>query len=258
MKRLPENSFLKAIRNGEKQIGLWISLSNNFVADVVASAGYDWVLVDMEHSPNEIASVLGQLQAFDSHQCTAIVRPSWNDPVKVKPLLDIGAKGLLFPMVQSAEEADLAVRSTCYPPRGIRGVSSIHRGSNFGRIKSYNEQVENETAVLVQIETRHAIEKIDEMLETDGIDGIFFGPSDIAADIGLLGKTGSSELWDLIMPAAQKAMDKGIPVGTLTLDPNKAIDLFNSGFTFIACGMDVSLLARSADHLLETVKKGLV
>lgn len=253
----PENSFSKAIRNGRKQIGIWISLSSNFAADVLSSAGFDFVVVDMEHSPNEVVSVLGQLQAFEASDTTAIVRPMWNDSVVVKRLLDIGAQGLVFPMVQSVEEAKQAVKSMRYPPRGIRGVSLAHRGNKFGRITDYFERVEDETTVIVQIETRHAIDIIEDIAAVDGVDGVFFGPADIAADIGFLGNPTAPEVWDMIMPAAKKAIAMGVPVGTLVADPAKAIDLFNAGFTFIACGTDAGLLARSTDTLLETVKKGI-
>jgi 4-hydroxy-2-oxoheptanedioate aldolase len=116
------NPFLAAIREGRKQIGLWVSLSNNYAAEVVASAGYDWLLVDMEHAPSDMATVLGQLQAIAPHGSSAIVRPPWNDTVMVKRLLDVGAPGLLFPMIQSVEEAQAAIAATRYPPHGVRGV----------------------------------------------------------------------------------------------------------------------------------------
>ena len=132
--KLPVNPFNCALKDRQKQVGLWASLSNNYAAEVIATAGYDWVLLDMEHSPNSIGGVLGQLEVMASTATTAIVRPPWNDPVMVKRLLDIGAPGLLFPMIQSVEEAEKAVASTRYPPRGIRGVSNATRANAFGRI----------------------------------------------------------------------------------------------------------------------------
>lgn len=257
MANLQTNEFKKAILSGKPQIGLWISLCHNYAAEAVASAGFDWVLLDMEHSPNEVAGVLGQLQAFDSSSTTAITRPMWNDSVVVKRLLDIGSPGLLFPMVQSVEEAQAAVSAVRYPPRGIRGVGTTHRANKFGRITDYFERVEEETCVLVQVETRHALERVEAIAAVDGIDGVFFGPSDIAADFGKLGQANDGEVWQAIDEAAQKVMALGKPVGTLVSTVERGVDLLNAGYSFVACGSDLGLLARGADALLSTVRKGL-
>jgi len=255
--KLAKNSFTRALAAGDKQIGLWISLCSNFVAEVTAPAGYDWALIDMEHTPNDYLSVLGQLQAFAVSGTTAIVRVEWNDTVAVKRLLDLGAPGILFPMIQSVEEAENAVAATRYPPNGVRGVSGATRATKFGRISDYVGRVEDETTVLVQLETRAAVEQAEAIANVDGINGIFFGPADIAADIGKLGKPMDAAVWALIKPAAQKLIAKGMPVGTLVLDPAFAIELLNEGFTFVACGSDASLLAKATDTLLAQVKSGL-
>ena len=255
--KLKPNAFTAALGRGDKQIGLWITLCSNFVADVTAPAGYDWALVDMEHSPNDYQSVLGQLQAYAASDTTAIVRVEWNDTVAVKRLLDLGAPGILFPMIQSVEEAEQAIAATRYPPRGVRGVAGATRATKFGRITDYVARVENETTVLLQLETRAAVEQAEAIATVDGVNGIFFGPGDIAADIGKVGKPMDPEVWALIKPAAQKLIARGIPVGTLVLDPAFASELLNEGFTFVACGTDASLLAKASDHLLATVKSGL-
>lgn len=252
--QLAANPFAAALKSGRRQIGLWISLASNFTAEVVAPAGCDWALIDMEHSPNDYFSVLGQLQAFAASETTAVVRVEWNDPVAVKRLLDLGAPGLLFPMIQTVEEARRAVAATRYPPNGIRGVSGATRATKFGRISDYTARVEAETAVLLQLETRAAVEQAEAIAEVDGVSGIFFGPADIAADIGKLGKPMDPEVWALIKPAARKLIAKGVPVGTLVLDPDFAATLLNEGFTFVACGTDASLLARGADALLAQVR----
>jgi len=252
--KLPANPFTRAIREKKKQIGLWISLSSNFAAEVVASSGYDWVLVDIEHSPNDFFSVLGQLQVFAATETTAIVRPDWNDPVQVKRLLDLGAPGLLFPMIQTVGEAEKAVASTRYPPRGIRGVSGGSRATKFGRIKDYVNRVEDETTVILQLETAAAVGRAAKIAAVDGVSGIFFGPADIAADLGKVGKPMDPEVWGIIKPAARKLIEMGVPVGTLVLDPKFAADLLNDGFTFVACGVDTSLLAKAADDLLAQVQ----
>lgn len=255
--KLTENPFTHALQQKNKQIGLWCSLRNNLSAEIIAYSGYDWILVDMEHTPNDISSVLGQLQAIAHSGSTAIVRPEWNDAVLVKRLLDLGAPGLLFPMIQSVEEAQRAVAATRYPPRGIRGVSGTTRANAFGRIKDYFERTEDETAVLVQLETRAAIEQAEAIAAVDGVSGVFFGPADIAADIGKLGQPTCDEVWELILPTAQRLIDQGVPVGTLVLNAGRAAQLLNQGFTFVACGSDLSLLAQGADTLIEAVKKDL-
>ncbi|MFK7874503.1 MAG: HpcH/HpaI aldolase/citrate lyase family protein [Paracoccaceae bacterium] len=255
--KLATNPFTQALAAGEKQIGLWISLCSNFVAEVTAHAGYDWALIDMEHSPNDYFSVLGQMQAFAASDTTAIVRVEWNDTVAVKRLLDLGAPGILFPMIQSVKEAEQAVAATRYPPNGVRGVSGATRATKFGRIMDYVARVEDETTVLLQLETRHAVEQAEAIADVSGVHGIFFGPGDIAADIGKVGKPMDPEVWALIKPAAQKLIAKGIPVGTLVLDAAFATKLLNEGFSFVACGTDASLLAKASDGLLAQVKGGL-
>lgn len=255
--KLRENTFLQAIRAGRQQIGLWISLSHAYAAEAVAPAGYDWALLDMEHSPNELASLLGQLQAFAATETTAIVRPDWNDAVKVKRLLDLGVPGLLFPMVQSVEEAQAAVAACRYPPRGIRGVAGTTRANGFGRITDYFAQVEQQTAILIQLETVQAVENALAFADVDGIDGIFFGPADIGADMGHVGQPMHPDVWALVRPAARALMSRGMPVGTLVSDPAFAAELLNDGFSFVACGSDAGLLAKGADNLLGQVRSAL-
>ncbi len=255
--KLARNTFKAAITQGKPQIGLWNSLCSNFAADVVSSTGFDWALLDMEHSPNDERTVLGQMQAMQQGDTVPIVRPPWNDFVMIKRLLDIGACGFLFPMIQSAEEAEAAVAATRYPPRGIRGVSMAQRGNKFGRVTDYFERFEDELAVLVQIETREALERTAEITAVDGVDGVFFGPADIAADMGLLGLATHPDVWAAIGEAAKIVNAGGKPTGTLVQTADKAVELFNDGFSFVACGSDLGLLARGADALLANVKSGL-
>ena len=252
--QLAPNPFTQALKAGEKQIGLWVTLSNNFVAEVIAPAGYDWVLLDMEHSPNDYFSILSQLQVFEGSGTTAIVRVEWNDPVAVKRVLDLGAPGVLFPMIQSVEEARAAVAATRYPPRGIRGAAGSTRATKFGRVKDYVARVEDETSVLIQLETVAAVEQAEAIADVDGVTGIFFGPGDISADMGLMGKPMDPKVWALIKPAAQKLIAKGTPVGTLVLDADFAAELMNGGFSFVACGTDTSILSRGVDDLLAAVQ----
>lgn len=251
---LPANPFARALKSRDKQIGLWISLASNIAAEVTAHAGFDWALIDMEHSPNDYRSVLGQLQVFAGSDTTALVRVEWNDTVAVKKLLDIGAQGLLFPMIQSVEEARRAVAATRYPPKGVRGVSGTTRATRYGRVKDYLARVEEETAVLLQVETQAALDAAEDIAAVDGVDGIFFGPADIGADMGLLGNPMHPDIWARIRPVAKALMARGMPVGTLVTDPGFAAELMDEGFTFVACGLDTGLLARASDKLLADVK----
>jgi len=251
------NPFTAALASGKKQIGLWVSLGSNFAAEIVAPAGFDWALIDMEHAPNDVQSVLAQLQVFANSSTTAIVRPDWNDPVMVKRLLDIGAQGLLFPMVQSVEEAKAAIAATRYPPRGIRGVSTSTRANAFGRTTDYFDRVEDEMTVIVQVETQAAIAQAEEIAAVDGVSGVFFGPADIGADMGLLGQPMAPEVWELIRPVSRRLAGKGVAVGTLVSDLDFATELLNAEFTFVACATDAGLLARAADNAVATIRGAL-
>lgn len=250
----PVNSFTRALRQGEGQIGLWISLESNFAAEVVAPAGYGWALIDMEHSHNDYASVLAQLQAFAPYATVPVVRVEWNNPVAVKRLLDIGAPGLLFPMIQTVDEARRAVAATRYPTRGIRGVSASTRATRFGRIANYPRRAEQELVVLLQIESRAALDEAEAIAAVEGVTGIFFGPGDIAADMGVLGQPAAGPVWEAILPVARRLMDMGVPVGTLVSDPAFAARLLDEGFAFVACGSDTGLLSRGSDALLADVR----
>lgn len=256
--KLDANPFTAALKRGDKQLGLWISLCSNFGAEVTAPAGFDWALVDMEHSPNDYLSVLGQLQVFAAYDTTAIVRVEWNDAVAVKRVLDLGAQGLLFPMIGSVDEAKAAIAATRYPPHGVRGVSGNTRANKFGRVTDYAARVSEETTVLLQLETVEAVGLAEDIGALDGVSGIFFGPADIAADMGKLGKPMDDAVWAVIKPAAKKLMAMGVPVGTLVNDPAFAADLLNDGFSFVACGSDTGLLAKAADTLLSDMKSKLV
>jgi 4-hydroxy-2-oxoheptanedioate aldolase len=252
--KLNANTFLEAIRAGKPQIGLWVSLGSGFSAEAVAGAGFDWVLIDMEHAPTELGAVLAQMQAFAAYDGAVIVRPPWNDAVLVKRLLDAGAPNILFPMVQNTAEAQSAVAAMCYPPRGIRGVSGLTRATKFGRVKDYFAQADDYLGTIVQVETLAAMQIAAEIGAVDGVDGVFFGPADIGADMGILGNPNHPDIWAAIRPVARKLMNKGIPVGTLVFDATFAKELLAEGFNFVACGSDLQILARGADALLKSMR----
>jgi 4-hydroxy-2-oxoheptanedioate aldolase len=183
----PVNAFKQALRQGKSQIGLWHGLASPYVADLCAGLGYDWILLDGEHAPNTIQTLLAQLQAVSAHPIAPIVRPSWNDPVQIKLLLDMGAQNLLIPMVQNAEQAKAAVAATRYPPHGIRGVgAALARAARWGATSDYVARANQEMCVICQVETREALDNLDEILAVEGVDGIFIGPADLAASMGYL------------------------------------------------------------------------
>ncbi|EFA7913229.1 4-hydroxy-2-oxo-heptane-1,7-dioate aldolase, partial [Escherichia coli] len=173
-----ENSFKAALKAGRPQIGLWLGLSSSYSAELLAGAGFDWLLIDGEHAPNNVQTVLTQLQAIAPYPSQPVVRPSWNDPVQIKQLLDVGTQTLLVPMVQNADEAREAVRATRYPPAGIRGVgSALARASRWNRIPDYLQKANDQMCVLVQIETREAMKNLPQILDVEGVDGVFIGPA---------------------------------------------------------------------------------
>jgi 4-hydroxy-2-oxoheptanedioate aldolase len=246
---LPTNRFKRALAQGKTQIGLWSSLCSPVVAEAIAYSGYDWILIDSEHAPNEPAGVMAQLQAMAPGSASPIVRPAWNDPVLLKRLLDIGAQSFLIPFVQSAEEARRAVAATRYPPQGIRGVAACHRANRFGRVTDYFARANAETCVLVQVETRLALQRVDEIAGLEGVDGIFIGPSDLAADLGHLGNPGHPEVQEAIAGALSVCRAQGKPAGILAFVEEQAKRYLADGFTFVAVGSDVVLLTKQADAL---------
>ena len=187
--QLPANPFKAALRDGRRQIGLWLGLASPYSAELLAGAGFDWLLIDGEHAPNELNDVLLQLQAIAPYPSHPVVRAASNDPVRIKQLLDIGAQTLMLPMVQSAADAAQAVAATRYPPRGIRGVgSALARASRWNRVPDYLTRADSEICVLVQVETRRGLAELDAIATTDGVDGVFIGPADLAADMGHPGR----------------------------------------------------------------------
>jgi len=252
---LPVNAFKRAIMAAKPQIGLWCSLSSSYAVEAVASAGFDWLLLDMEHSPNELPMVLAQLQAAAPYATSAIVRPPWNDFVNTKRLLDVGAQTLLFPYVQSEAEAASAVSSMRYPPVGVRGVAGTTRASRFGRIKDYAQRAHEELCALVQVETRESLEWLESIANVDGVDGVFIGPADLHASLGYPGEVAHPAVWPLIEDAIRRIRACGKAPGILTGDETLARRSLELGALFVAVGVDVGLLARGADSLAAKFKR---
>ena len=251
---LPINQFKRALKDGKPQIGMWSSLSSHIVAEILAHAGFDWVLLDTEHSPNELPMVQSQLHAMTGGTATPVVRPAWNDMVLIKRYLDIGAQSLLLPYVQSAEEAQDAVRFTRYPQQGVRGVAGSTRAAGYGRTPNYLKRAQEEICVLVQAETRLALKNLEAIVAVDGVDGIFIGPNDLAADLGYLGNWQHPEVWKVMEDAAKRIRQAGKAPGILVgeADGKRCLD---AGFLFVAVGADTGMLVRGTDALAAKFRK---
>jgi 4-hydroxy-2-oxoheptanedioate aldolase len=246
---LPVNDFKKAIAAGRQQIGLWVSLASAYSTEIVAGSGFDWLLLDAEHSPNDPPTILPQLQAAAPYPVSVIVRPAWNDKVLIKRYLDVGAQSLLVPYVQNEEEAVAAVESIRFPTRGVRGVAGLTRATRFGRIGDYAKRAEEELCLLVQIETRQGLDNLEKIARTDGIDGVFIGPADLAAGLGHLGEQGHPEVQAAIHDAIKRIKACGKPAGILTPDEATARRYIEWGTTFTAVGLDAGILARESEKL---------
>jgi 4-hydroxy-2-oxoheptanedioate aldolase len=251
---LPANRFKRAIKAGRSQIGLWCSLASNVSVEIVAGSGFDWLLLDTEHSPNELPMVYSQLQAVMENPVHPIVRPPWNDMVVIKRYLDAGVQTLLIPMIQTAAEAEQAVAYTRYPPRGVRGFASASRSSRFGRVKDYHTRCEEEICVLVQIETQMGLDNLEAIARVDGVDGVFIGPGDLSAALGYLGDQGNPAFRAVVEDAMRRIKAAGNAPGILTGDEALARRCIELGCLFTAVGADSGILARGSEQLAAKFK----
>jgi 4-hydroxy-2-oxoheptanedioate aldolase len=251
---MQENTFKKALANGEVQLGLWSSLCSPITAEIIAGAGFDWILFDTEHSPIEVASVLPLLQAATGGTASHAVRPAWNDRVLIKKVLDIGAQTILIPFVQTADEAAEAVKSCRYPPDGLRGVAGSTRASRYGRTKDYLHKAQDEICILVQVETGSALEQLDAIANIDGIDGVFIGPSDLSASLGHLGNPAHEDVQKEIEAASKIIRDADKAPGILAGNAEDSKRYISWGFQFVACSTDSGLLTAAADNLVKVMR----
>jgi 4-hydroxy-2-oxoheptanedioate aldolase len=246
------NTFKTAISEGRRQIGLWQALASPYTAEICAGAGFDWLLIDGEHAPNDLPLILAQLQAIAAYNVEPVVRLPIGDAVLVKQFLDIGARSLLIPMVESGTQAALMVAATRYPPHGIRGVgSAIGRSSRWNRSPHYLRDAEHDICLLLQVESVAGLEAIDAIARTPGVDGVFVGPSDLAAALGHLGDAAHPEVQAAIEHGIATVTAAGKAAGILIADEDLARRYLELGATFVAVGTDVTLLARGADALAQ-------
>jgi 4-hydroxy-2-oxoheptanedioate aldolase len=249
MMDLPRNRFKHAIAAGRLQIGLWCSLCSNIAADIVRDCGFDWLLIDTEHSPNEIPDVLSQLQVCEGGAATPIVRPAWNDLVIIKRCLDLGAQTLLVPYVQNPDEAKRAVEAARYPSAGVRGVAVSSRASRYGRVTDYLKNANGEICLLVQVETRTAMDQLEAIAAVEGVDGVFIGPSDLSASLGHIGNPAHPDVQKALEACVRRLRAVGKPAGILSGNEEEVRRYIGWGYTFVAVGSDVGLLSRGADAL---------
>lgn len=250
------STFRQKLEGGNALIGLWQALANGYTAEICARAGYDWLLIDGEHSPNTAQTLLAQLQAVAPFPVEAIARVPMGEPVAIKQYLDIGFSTLLVPMVDSAEQARAVVSATRFPPRGARGVASAtSRASGFGADAEYLAKAHERVTVIAQIESRAALDAIDDIAAVDGVDALFIGPADLAGSLGHLGAPAHPEVQSAIAHAKSRIDAAGKPAGIFALSADDARKRISEGFRFISIGTDIGLLARGARALLAEVRR---
>ena len=253
--KIPTNHFKQGLQTDQTLYGLWLGLAETFSAEICAGAGFDWLLIDSEHGPNDLRSILAQLQAIAPYASQPVVRPPQGDHVLIKQLLETGVQTLLIPMVDTAEQAEGLVEAMRYPPAGIRGVgSALARASRWGRIDDYAAQADDQMCLLVQVETKCGYENLEAILAVEGVDGVFFGSADLAASYGYLGQSTHPEIVAAIEIGLRKVRAAGKAGGVLCSDEALNQRYIEAGARFVAVGVDALLLAGATSELLQTYK----
>ena len=250
----PFSHLLKAA-GAHPPVGTWIMSASPLVAEATGHAGFDWAVLDMEHSPVDMMEVVQMLQALSATKMVPVVRVAWNDPVLVKRVLDAGATTVMFPFVQNADEAARAVAATRYPPQGVRGLSAMSRASRFGTVPNYLANANKSMGVIVQLESAQAIKQLEAIAGVEGVDGLFIGPGDLSASMGHVGQSSHPAVMDLMSQAVLRCKALGKPIGTIGGDPESVAQYRAAGFDFVAVGSDLGLFmqgARSAIAALRT------
>jgi len=253
----PTNTFKAALKEGRTQLGLWVALTSPYTSEICGGAGYDWLLVDAEHAPNDIRTLVAQLQALAKYPVHPIIRPPVGEAWIIKQILDIGAQTILVPMIETKEQAEAMVRAVRYPPHGIRGVgAALARASNFNRIPDYLQTANEEICLLLQIESRAGLANLDAIASVEGVDGVFVGPADLAADLGFLGKPGAPEVQAVVEDALKRIQGHGKAAGILTADQALAKRYVELGATFVGIGSDVGLFVNATSRLISEFRAG--
>ena len=244
------NIFKENLEKKKFQLGLWSLLCSDISADIIGGSGFDWIVLDMEHAPNDVKNVVSQSQAIESRgKSSVLIRIPWNDPLSIKLLLDYGFNSLIVPMINNKEDAEKAVKACFYPPKGIRGVAFNHRGDDYGRNPNYLKEIENQICLIPQLETKEAMNNCISIATTEGVSAVFIGPADLSADMNILADFENKDLWVLIEKTLKELKSENIPVGTIIGKPNLVQRCIDLGFDFVGCGADSALLAKAADEL---------
>lgn len=255
MNTILANPFKAALLRGETQIGLWLSSTTAYMAEIAATSGYDWLLIDGEHAPNTIQDLYHQLQAVASYASHPVIRPVDDNRSLIKQVLDIGTRTLLIPMVESAEQVKAIVSATRYPPLGVRGVGAgVARAARWGRVEHYMARANDELCVLIQVETKTALENLDAILDVEGIDGVFIGPADLSASLGYPDNAGHPEVQQVIEQSIKRIRAAGKAAGFLAVDPEMAKKCLSWGANFVAVGVDTMLYTEALDKRLAQFK----
>ncbi|MCC6194466.1 MAG: HpcH/HpaI aldolase/citrate lyase family protein [Burkholderiales bacterium] len=244
------NPFKRALASGRTLFGAWLMSGAASTAEALGVAGFDFLVVDMEHTPLETHHMIDMLRAVAGTRASPIVRLPWNDMVMIKRALDGGAQSLLMPFVQDAEEARRAVSYTRYPPQGVRGVAGMHRGNRYGTVPDYFKAGDQELCVMVQIETAAALARLAEIAAVPGIDSIFIGPADLSASMGHLGDSANAEVQNALRGAARQCRDLGKPVGIIGTNPDLVARYVEYGYHWIAIGSDMAFMMSRAQEWL--------
>lgn len=254
--QMPTNRLKAALQAGQQQLGLWHCLPDPFVAELVAGSGADWVLIDGEHGPVGVEGIKSLLMAVEHGGAAPVVRALCNDAQQIKQLLDIGVMSLMVPNICNAQEARQCVDSVRYPPNGSRGVASgVVRASRYGRWQDYVQRVDREFCLILQAETREAMRNLDNILAVPGVDAIFFGPADLAADMGLTGQPGHADVIEAIKTGIAQTKQAGKAAGVISVVPDQVMTYIESGATLTAVGLDAHLLARATEAAIQTIQQ---
>lgn len=246
----------EAVRRGEFLAGTFLNLGSSLTAEIAGKAGFDWVLIDLEHGAGDQESLLLQLQAIEGTPAVPIVRIAWNDPVRTKRVLDLGPSGVMIPYVNSVEEATRAVSAMRYPPLGVRGVASMNRACGFGAsFEEYFKAANANLLVAVQIETKQAVERADEIAAVEGVDVLFVGPLDLSVSLGVVGELGHPLMRDALAKVVSGCGKEGKSAGLMLSKEDQIKDAAAAGFTFIGLSSDGGLVARGMRELAAALKK---
>lgn len=251
---MPVNRFKRALAGPSPALGTWLMSASSHAAEALGCLGFDFLVVDTEHVPLDARDVVSLLQAIAGTPAQAVVRLAWNDPVLVKRAMDAGAQTLMFPFVQTPEEAQRAVAATRYPPQGTRGFAAMHRGSRYGTVADFAQRANDEACVLLQIETPDALQRLPDIAGVDGVDAIFVGPGDLAAACGHIGDIAHPDVQRHLQHAAAMCRDAGKPCGIVGADPGMVKRFLDYGYTYVAVGTDMGMMVRQAREFLGALR----